>query len=584
MNFLDIALQCAARGWHVHPLKPGNKIPITPHGKLDATTDEEQIRIWWTKLPNANVGISCGPSGLCVLDVDHGLTDLDSFNAWRAAAGLPETYTVRTGRRPDFGAQLYFSGPIPDVGLFELNGCSGQVKSLGGLVLAAGCLHPSGEYYAPICDAEIQPTPDVVRQLKRPRAEIKPGEPFVKIAEGAGRHDDLYRIACKLRNTGLDEAGLTVSLQPINEARYEVPLSSEDVEHIAKSASRHTVPPVEPQVVIGQPKKIITDWRELFHTTEETLNAPPLHFLIKDFLQCEGVTGLGAPAGARKTLIAINVARSLVTGEKLFDYFEVVQKPERVLYLCPESSLGPFVDRVKKIGLLPYVNKTFFYRTLSAEGQMELDDPALKTALPGSVVILDTAIRFLKGKENDSEDVRKFADTLFALLRSGAEAVLMLHHSAKGTDKTNTMSLESIMRGSGDLGAFLASCWGTRLQDPDQPYDSASYLKNVKQRDFASVPFEVTSGTDCRLHIVGDPATTEPKLKRSNSRVNLDGMDTQAEDAIRGNMGMSIRNLEKHLASLDIVRKRTWISETRKRLVKTAFDNMQANGGKLVSV
>jgi RecA-family ATPase len=55
----------------------------------------------------------------------------------------------------------------------------------------------------------------------------------------------------------------------------------------------------------------------------------------------------------------------------------------------------------------------------------------LKEELPGSVVILDTAIRFIEGDESTSTDIRAFADTNFALLKGGADAVLLLHHSPK---------------------------------------------------------------------------------------------------------------------------------------------------------
>ncbi|MDW8069742.1 MAG: bifunctional DNA primase/polymerase, partial [Anaerolineae bacterium] len=44
MRILETALQYATRGWHVLPLKPKNKHPLTPHGVKDATTDPETIR------------------------------------------------------------------------------------------------------------------------------------------------------------------------------------------------------------------------------------------------------------------------------------------------------------------------------------------------------------------------------------------------------------------------------------------------------------------------------------------------------------------------------------------------------------
>jgi hypothetical protein len=304
---------------------------------------------------------------------------------------------------------------------------------------------------------------------------------------------------------------------------------------------------------------------EIFHTKKEFDTAPPVTFLIEGFLQREGVTAIAAPVRERKTLIALNIVHALVTGEKLFDHFEVVKRPDCVIYLCPEVSLGPFKDRIQKIGLADYVGNRFFFRTLSKDGSLKLDAEDLRNCLPGSVVFLDTAIRFLEGDENSSKDVRRFADTIFSLLKHGAESVVMLHHSPK--DMGDHMTLESAMRGSGDMGAFLACCWGTRLQDPTHPYESASYLENLKQRDFESTPFELTCGRDCRMRVVGDPSTREVKLKtRRGNPGNKDGKDQAAEAVIRANPSMPVRELEEQLAGLGIDRRKTWIAKAKARI------------------
>jgi hypothetical protein len=326
------------------------------------------------------------------------------------------------------------------------------------------------------------------------------------------------------------------------------------------NAPYHIAPPDENDYVFSE-------WYEtgIFHTRDEAENAPPVSFLIKDFLQCEGVTAIAAPVRERKSLIALNMAHALVTGEKLFGHFEVVKKPKRVIYLCPEMSLGPFTDRVKKIGLLHHVGRRFFYRTLSADGGLKLTDDVFQMALPDSVVFLDTAIRFLEGDENSSKDVRAFADTIFNLLKLGAEAVVLLHHSPK--DAGDHMTLENAMRGSGDMGAFLSCCWGTRLQDPEHPYKSASFLSNLKQRDFQSQDFDVTCGEDCRMHIVADPNVQAAKLKtRRGNKANKDGKDQAAESFIRANLTMSARELEDKLAAIDITRKKTWIAKAQARI------------------
>lgn len=248
----------------------------------------------------------------------------------------------------------------------------------------------------------------------------------------------------------------------------------------------------------------------------------------------------------------------------------MVKKPKRVLYLNPETGLSSFTERIKKIGLLKYVGWSFFYRTMSAEGHLDLTDELFQTAVRGSVVFLDTLARFLPpgADENSSKDMRAFADTLFSLLKLGAESIVVLHHTPKNVG--DSMSLENALRGSGDLGACLTSCYGTRLQDPEHPYASASYLENLKQRDFESKPFEVTCDASLRMHIVGDPATRPAKLQtRRGNPGNKDGMDEAVEAIIRANPDMSVRELEEHLAAREINRGRTWISKVRARIKGT---------------
>ena len=69
-QLLQVALWYAERGWPVHPLKPGSKKPTLKDWPNQATTDSEQIRAWWAKTPDANIGLASGErSGLIVIDV-----------------------------------------------------------------------------------------------------------------------------------------------------------------------------------------------------------------------------------------------------------------------------------------------------------------------------------------------------------------------------------------------------------------------------------------------------------------------------------------------------------------------------------
>lgn len=123
----SFALACAARGWHVFPLTPGEKRPLAGFTDWEgnATTDPERIRACWSR-DRYNVGIACGPSGLVVLDLDMpkpgerppvewdmpGVNDgADVFAALCERHGEPfpfETFTVQTRRG---GWHLYFAAP-----------------------------------------------------------------------------------------------------------------------------------------------------------------------------------------------------------------------------------------------------------------------------------------------------------------------------------------------------------------------------------------------------------------------------------------------------------------------------------------
>ena len=97
------ALRYAENGWPVFPLKPGQKVPATAHGVKDATTDLEQVRAWWSKNPDCNIGLACGePSGVWVLDVD-GEEGHDSLV--NLGHGYPATLTQYT---PSGGVHFLF--------------------------------------------------------------------------------------------------------------------------------------------------------------------------------------------------------------------------------------------------------------------------------------------------------------------------------------------------------------------------------------------------------------------------------------------------------------------------------------------
>ncbi|HEY3477914.1 MAG TPA: bifunctional DNA primase/polymerase [Streptomyces sp.] len=179
---VDAALDAAARGWHVFPLRPGTKRPAghpedrcpgtgrcagghrTPEQR--ATTDPDKIRAAWTHAPYS-IGVATGPSGLCVLDLDTAKPGEDIPQRWAAAGArcgedvlavvadeagreLPgDTLTVRT---PSGGLHLYYRVPAGVV-LRNTSGERGQglgwkvdTRAWGGYVVGPGTVTDAGRY------------------------------------------------------------------------------------------------------------------------------------------------------------------------------------------------------------------------------------------------------------------------------------------------------------------------------------------------------------------------------------------------------------------------------------------------------
>ncbi|WP_327349455.1 bifunctional DNA primase/polymerase [Streptomyces sp. NBC_01321] len=189
---LCAALRAAESGWHVFPLRPGDKRPAL-HGEsactglgecagghrkweVRATTDPDRIRRAWADRP-FNIGLATGPSGLVVVDLDlpkpnsstatpSGVTTFEAL-CERAGQAVPATYRTRT---PSGGHHRYFTAP-PGAQLANSAGRLGKLidtRAHGGYVVAAGSLTPTGAYT--VTDpTPPAPLPEWLYALLRPR-------------------------------------------------------------------------------------------------------------------------------------------------------------------------------------------------------------------------------------------------------------------------------------------------------------------------------------------------------------------------------------------------------------------------------
>ena len=235
------ALEIARRGWAVLALK--GKIPLTPHGVKDATTDPDKIRkMFGTR--ECNIGARV-PSSALVLDFDP--QNGGSVEALEALAGckLPDTWTVATGHPG--GQHRYYIRPAGK--LTSRNLPPGiDVKTDRGYCVMPPSIHPvTGKQYEVInTHPPVELPSEIVALLLEPKPIVS-GENVVHRAGMRGlkalvdhvrwapegtRNERLYWALCASRRDGFSD----LDRQLIHNAALEAGLTIDEVQGVDMSA------------------------------------------------------------------------------------------------------------------------------------------------------------------------------------------------------------------------------------------------------------------------------------------------------------------------------------------------------------
>lgn len=214
----DDALTLAAAGWAILPLR--GKVPTTPHGVLDASTDPTQIAEWWPAGAQRNIGARV-PDALLVIDVDpQNGGDLAALEA-ATATRLPDTLTVVSGRGTG-GEHRYYLHPGGNVSARRLPPGI-DVKTSTGYCVMPPSLHPAtGRPYvwrqappAALPSAVVDLLRTIQRRTTLPRATAPAGTLDAKAAYlarfveqlGEGeRNRGLFWAACRAVEDGHPQA------------------------------------------------------------------------------------------------------------------------------------------------------------------------------------------------------------------------------------------------------------------------------------------------------------------------------------------------------------------------------------------
>lgn len=265
-TLLDCALELAALGFHVFPVKAGQKQPpMVKEFWNRATTDPEEIRRLWRYDEALESGDSFNPAisttrfmegSLLVLDVDpkHGGDyTLDDFAVIRGYH-LPDTYEQRS---PSGGTHYFYRIPEPCALSVGALGPGLDIRSYHGYVLGAGSQTSQGVYtncVRPVADApdwlsnwalahpargEARDSGQRLVSVDR-RAALRRAHDFLDGLPSApdGQRDaEAFKAAATLREFGLSEEDATE--QMLLWFKADPGTHALDIEHAVQSAYKY---------------------------------------------------------------------------------------------------------------------------------------------------------------------------------------------------------------------------------------------------------------------------------------------------------------------------------------------------------
>lgn len=240
-SHLAAALAYANLGWSVIPAD--GKRPLIDWKEYQSRrATESEIRAWWKRWPQANVGAVTGEvSGIVVLDVD-GDAGIETLKACAFDTGA--TVQARSGGD---GYHFFYAHPGAEVRNFAGGPGNKKLDKVdfrgdGGFIILDPSVHPCGGHYewrvSPFDCAPVA-MPGWLLELvtgsgKESAAEGLPDE----IPKGM-RNTALTSLAGRLRQSGLHEEAICEALKHENAKRCHPPLPDTEVASIARSIARY---------------------------------------------------------------------------------------------------------------------------------------------------------------------------------------------------------------------------------------------------------------------------------------------------------------------------------------------------------
>lgn len=449
----------AEAGIPVFPCVMGGKEPATKNGFYDATTDLEQIDLWWGSR-DFNVAFCPEDAGLFIVDIDPGY-DHDHVK------NLPDTYNVRT---PRGGWHFYFAGS----GRSTSSKLAPHVdtRGIGGYCLLPPSATRDGSYrvennaaYAeiPAWVSEALIAPDVavksaVEDLDLPGNIERAQKILLRYVakedvaiEGCGGDDRTYRLCCEMLDLGLSTEKAQELIEEIWNPHCVPSWSPGELEVKLQNASQFKQNEVgaygieSAQDAFGEAIKKLTPQEKVsrfyFKDEDELDREPDTKWVIKDLISERSTVMMYGGSGSYKSFLALDICLSIATGK---DTFGSKTEPGLVFYGALEGKAhlkkGRRAWRILK-GVEGKIKNFFVGRApmITVGGEVQEFVEEIMKRCQGrrpALIVIDTLSKAMAGmNENDAADANRFVLFCDSLVETFGCVVMSVHHCGNIADR-----------------------------------------------------------------------------------------------------------------------------------------------------
>ena len=232
------------------------------------------------------------------------------------------------------------------------------------------------------------------------------------------------------------------------------------------------------------------------------------------------LTKISGDAGSGKSSFISAMASHLANGTPFLGLLN--RLPRRCLYLDRENSLSFVQARLLRLHCKTGDSFKYFGGWLGEypEVDAELIRSFVLATEPRPVIFIDSAVRFVDGNENSTEDVARLMAKLRWFANAGA-ACVFLHHTGKGESTKNGRGAYDF-QAAPDFAFELENAGGTRLTELT--------LRPIKQRECDEFPERISykDGLFVRADAPLAGSLSLLELLRQAGRVNQDAFEKLA--------------------------------------------------------